>query len=74
MAKESVLKAETFKEVSKTKEAQLVKDHEAFDKQIASQMKEIENLRQDLQNEHKRREELTALHHSEIQKIQTQRE
>ena len=36
VAKESVLKAETFKEVSKTKEAQLVKDHEAYDKQIAS--------------------------------------
>ena len=40
-AKEQLLKAETVKEVARTKESQLMKDHEAYDKQIEVHLKDI---------------------------------
>ena len=69
-AKEQLLKAETVKEVARTKESQLLKDHEAYDKQIEAHVKDIQRLRDEVQAEVKRREELIQTHHSEIQKIQ----
>ena len=57
-AKEQLLKAETVKEVARTKESQLMKDHEAYDKQIEGHMKDIQKLRDEVQAEVKRREEL----------------
>ena len=57
-AKEQLLKAETVKEVARTKESQLLKDHEAYDKQIEAHVKDIQRLRDEVQAEVKRREEL----------------
>lgn len=68
-AKESLLKFETVKEVAKTKEEQMLKDHDAYDKQVDKQAKEIKKLREELTNEVKRREDLVQQQHTEIQKI-----
>ena len=73
-AKEALLKSETVKEVARTKESQLLKDHEAYDKQIEVSAREIQKLREQVQTEVRRREDLVQAHHEDVQKIQIQRE
>ena len=69
-AKEIMLKAETVKEVALMKELQLVKDSEAYDKLVKGQEREMQNLKDQMAREVKRREDLVEAHHAEIQKFQ----
>lgn len=47
----------------------MLKDHDAYDKQVEKQAKEIKKLRDELTKEVKRREDLVQQQHVEIQKI-----
>ena len=47
-AKEALLKTETFREVARTKESQLLKDHEGYERQVAQQAKELQKIRDEL--------------------------
>ena len=72
--KESMLKGETKKELASAKETQMQKDCDLYERQIATQAKELQKLRDELSGEVKRREELVESHFEEIKQIQNERE
>ena len=73
-ANEKLLKSETFKEVQKTKEGQLQKDVQAFEKQIEALGQENKRVKSELAAEVKRREDLIDDHFEKIQNLNAQRE
>lgn len=69
-----MLKAETFKEVQKTKDSQIHKDMLSFEKQVENHAKEMAKIRSELAAETKRREDLIDEHFKKIQNLNAQRE